>query len=119
MFSHIDHVSIVVDDMEESIVYYSKVLGFQIEEKRFNASYLSVAPGFSIVLVAKKDFDGDVPEQQHVSFYTNEFDATYNKLKEVIWFEGDPRRFDGGPRDGLRHVHWKDPNGVYLEIIGK
>lgn len=119
MFSRIDHVSIVVDNMDDSIIYYTEVLEFQIEEKRSNVSTLKVADGFSIVLVAKRDFDDEVPDQQHVSFYAEDFDATYEKLKDVVWFEGEPRLFEIGPRAGLRHVNWKDPNGVYLEMIGK
>ncbi|RMH74023.1 MAG: VOC family protein [Gemmatimonadetes bacterium] len=119
MFSKIDHVSIVVDVMEDSVAYYTQLLGFQIEEKRPTATYLKAGEGFSVVLVAKADFEGIVPDQQHVSFYTDDFDATYEKLRHSIWFEGEPRQFVGGPRDGLRHVNWRDPNGVYLEIIGK
>lgn len=96
--THIDHVAIAVVDIEEALVLYEGILGFELIKRREVKGEFSGmksaeldAGGFSIVLVQGTDPSSQVcryideygPGVQHVAIATNNVEDLSKKLSDA------------------------------------
>jgi methylmalonyl-CoA/ethylmalonyl-CoA epimerase len=126
----IDHVAIAVKDLEESIVFYEKVLGFQVTERRKTegkhsamVSAVMKAGTITVVLLQGTTPDSQVtryvehygPGVQHLAIAVTNLPQLVEELKES-GVQFDTTIIEGG---GLRQIFTKrDPgSGMMYEII--
>jgi catechol 2,3-dioxygenase-like lactoylglutathione lyase family enzyme len=121
----LDHVLIVVKDLEESISFY-KLLGFTYLETIQRPNDLVavlVKDGLGIELMKLHDeketyrpsrLTTDVGFR-HFGFKVDNIATVYNRLKNKINFESEPM-FSGG-RGERMILFFKDPNGIELHLV--
>jgi glyoxylase I family protein len=127
MFKRIDHVEIVTDRLEESVRFYTEVLGFTVRERdrvgppggdyALNLVYLDLG-GTTVELIK---FDGvpvaPEPAKEHLGYRLMALEVedmrdalAYLKTKgiDAVW----------GPmfRDTYARAEIRDPNGYHIEL---
>ncbi|MGE5676392.1 MAG: VOC family protein [Mycobacterium leprae] len=123
MFNKIEHVGIMVTDMERSLEWYQRVLGLRLRERiRLNENtelaFLTVGDS-ELELVAKTGtgtskapLEGVV---NHVAFTVADIAAALNHLKEhgVVLLNEQPMAFKAL---GTRGAFFLGPDGERLEL---
>jgi lactoylglutathione lyase len=121
----IDHVAIVVSDMDRSIEFYNKVLGLRIlkdgrNEREKKKSFLGTKDHTLIALTEDKKLNRDksqiVESVAHVAFRVDDVEKASKALKSkgVTFIE------EKVERDGkIKAYHFLDPDGLELEIYGE
>ena len=125
MISGIDHVAIVVSDMDRSIKFYTEVLGLTIlrdgrgnEEKK--KTFLGTKSRTLVALTEDKDRIEDkgkfVEGVTHVAFKVDDVEKASSALKEkgVKFIE---EKIDKDAKS--KAYHFLDPDGLELEIYGE
>jgi catechol 2,3-dioxygenase-like lactoylglutathione lyase family enzyme len=132
------HTSLTVSDIERSIAFYTRILGFRVE-RTFEAkgpaieritglpgAHLKVAHlrlgEFDLELIQYLSPQGvrlDTSTQNvgaaHIAFYADEMDRTFRELKEKgVHFKGEP--VSGAP-GRPRVAYFLDPDGITLELV--
>ena len=127
MFKRIDHVEIVTDRLEESVRFYTEILGFKVRERdrvgppggdyALNLVYLDLG-GTTVELISYEGVPVDpAPRLEHLGYRmialeVEDMDraATYLKDKGIdfVW----------GPivRDTYARAEICDPNGYHIEL---
>ncbi len=123
--STFDHILIIAKNLERSIEFY-KLVGFDHLET-INR------PNDRVALMCLDDVKieimnlpkGKETEREprkltdlgfrHIGFKVNDLDAIYNKLKNEIKFDSEPKNIPG--RENRRTVFFKDPDGVELHFV--
>lgn len=115
----IAHTNFNVFDLEKSLQFYTEALGLREARRvqpahgKFIIVYLADAAGeylLELTWLADQDTPYDLGDNEiHVAFRTNEYDAAYQKHKEmgVICYEN--------PEMGIYFIN--DPDGYWLEIV--
>lgn len=128
--SLVDHIAIAVKDLEESIVFYNRFLGFEVTERRKTegkhsamVSAVMKAGPITIVLLQGTTPDSQVtrylehygPGVQHIAIGVTNLPALVDELR-AAGVEFDTNIIEGG---GLRQIFTKrDPgSGMMYEII--
>lgn len=128
--SLVDHIAIAVKDLEESIVFYNRFLGFEVTERRKTegkhsamVSAVMKAGPITIVLLQGTTADSQVtrylehygPGVQHIAIGVTNLPALVDELR-AAGVEFDTNIIEGG---GLRQIFTKrDPgSGMMYEII--
>jgi len=125
----IDHIGIAVSNLEESLKFYTEVLGLTasgtevVEEQKVRVAFLpcgdselelleSTSPDGPIAKFIEKNGEG----VQHIAIKVDDIDATLAELKEkgVRLIDEKPRYGAGGAR--IAFLHPKATKGVLLEI---
>jgi lactoylglutathione lyase len=114
----VKYATIAVSDMDESIKFYSEVLGFEIDGQ------INPYPGFKITFLRN---DGDAmielienveePEKKGIFMVGMEVKDMDTTVKELL---SRGAKFTRGPidvGDGGKIAFLKDPNGVEIELI--
>ncbi|MCH8030149.1 MAG: VOC family protein [Candidatus Dadabacteria bacterium] len=124
MIKGIDHVAIVVSDMDRSIEYYSGVLGLKIlhdgrGEGGDKKSFLGTESRTLIALTEDEDrakkSPGYVEGVHHVAFSVDDVERT-RKILEDKGVEFIQEKLD---KDKKKAYHFLDPDGLELEIYGE
>jgi catechol 2,3-dioxygenase-like lactoylglutathione lyase family enzyme len=125
MIKGIDHIAIVVSDMDRSIKFYNEVLGLKIHhdgrrEGERKKSFLGTKSATLVALTEDenrgKEEAGSVHGVDHVAFRVDDVEKASKVLKErgVEFIE---EKLD---KDGKgKSYHFFDPDGLELEIYGK
>jgi lactoylglutathione lyase len=132
MIKTIDHIGILTNDLQQSVEFYTDVLGFSISAKIEMADV-----GLAAIFVEKngskielmgyrgaipkrsegieiKLGGGSIPINDHITFTVDEIAATVTELKEKgVEFGLEPIEVEGG----LKIASFKDPNGVLIELV--
>jgi len=119
----IDHVTLLVADVDRSADFYLKILMLTEFETPWGKTPMGRM--FSIgsageLHLAKGDTKGNEQDKQiHNAFRVNEFDKYLKFLEEngVKYgnFQGTPGVFQTRP-DGVRQVYFQDPDGYWIEV---
>jgi lactoylglutathione lyase len=119
----IDHVTLLVADVDRSADFYLKILMLTEFETPWGKTPMGRM--FSIgtageLHLAKGERNGNKPVTQvHYAFRVKEFDEYLKFLDEngVKYgdFEGTPGVFQTRP-DGVRQVYFQDPDGYWIEV---
>lgn len=133
MIKAIDHIGIMVDNIQKSTDFYTDVLGFLVEMKEEIAeaglsAVILEKNGSKIELmecrgkkvpkrleVAKIKLGGlAIPIDDHLAFSVEDMESTANELKEKgIVFDLEPMQLKGG----MKLASFKDPDGVQIQLI--
>ncbi len=119
----IGHVVLNCSDLERSVRFYTRVLGFRISDVydesmapggmcflRFNADHHGVA------LVGALPEDGGNIDLHHMAFAVSTLDEVF-RAREHLESRGVPLKFHGRRRAGVQiAVEFPDPDGHMLEI---
>jgi len=141
MIDKIDHLAIVVSDLEKSMDFYGKALGFE-EILRFDSklpgikriSFMEKAGGVIelIELDDTKDFVDDpaMPGFKHLCVAVTDFDSDYERMKGMgVKVLEEPHvlnkehltttlsKIDVNMKKGLKRAVFADPDGLPLEIM--
>ncbi len=125
MIKNIDHVAIVVSNMDRSIKFYNELLGLKVlhdgrKEGGKKKTFLGTKSKTLIALIEDenrtREGAGIVEVVAHVAFGVNDVEKASRVLKEkrVEFIE---EKLD---KDGRRKsYHFLDPDGLELEIYGE
>ncbi len=116
MSDSIQHVNVMVDDLEAAIDFYSEVLGFELDETPnlgFPAQFFAVGGGQQIHVNEL----GDVhPERGHFCLRLDDFNGVFARALERGLFEtetwGRARRLP----TGTMQAFVRDPAGNLIEL---
>ncbi|HMB46425.1 MAG TPA: VOC family protein [Candidatus Methanoperedens sp.] len=132
MIKTIDHIGIMTNDLQQSVEFYTDVLGFSVsakiemEEIGFSAIFVEKNGG-KIELIGYrgeipkrsegieiKMGGGSIPINDHITFTVDDIEATVTELKEKgVEFVLEPIQVEGG----MKIASFKDPNGVLIELV--
>lgn len=126
----IDHVNIIVNDLEESILFYHKIFNFKImEDSRID----NISPnklGTPYVIMGVKECaylalsqslqkgDGQNKGPIHIAhfgFHVTDFDTVITKLKAAAVTFSYGEKFLEWPHS--RSIYILDPNGHEIELV--
>lgn len=122
---NIDHILIVVKDLEESINFYQH-LGFQHLEtierpndkvgiiKKENLTFELMQLPTGEETYREPRISSDIGFR-HIGLRVDDLQEIYERLKDKIQFEGQPVQSAG--RGSRKLLFFKDPNGVELHFI--
>ena len=132
MIKAIDHIGIITNNLQQSVEFYTDVLGFSI-----SAKIEMDDAGFSAIFVEKngskielmgyrgeipkrsegieiKMGGGSIPINDHITFSVDDITATVTQLKEKgVEFSLEPVQLEGG----MKLASFKDPSGVLIELV--
>ena len=133
MIKALEHIGIMVNDIQKSVEFYTDVLGFSVSRK-----IEMTEVGLSVVFVEKngskielmKCRDKNVPKRSdvaklklggnslpisdHISFSVDYIEDTVTELKgKGVVFNLEPVQLEGG----MKLTSFKDPNGVLIELV--
>jgi methylmalonyl-CoA/ethylmalonyl-CoA epimerase len=125
----IDHIGIAVNNLEESLDFYSKVLGIEntgteiVEEQKVKVAFLpcgdselelleSTSPDGPVAKFIEKNGEG----LQHIALRVDDIEGALNYLKEkgVRLIDEKPRYGAGGAK--IAFLHPKATKGILLEL---
>lgn len=127
MIKTIDHIGIMTNALQQSVEFYTDVLGFSISRKiemgEFSAVFIEKG-GNKIELMGFKDVPkhpegvelkiGSIPLNDHISFSVDDIETTVTEFKEKgVVFDLEPIELEGGNK----LASFKDPNGVSIELV--
>ena len=133
MIKTIDHIGIMTNDLQQSVEFYTDVLGFsvsrKIEMEKVGLTAVFVEKdGSKIELmkykgkqipkrseVAKLKLGGSsIPINDHITFSVDDIEAATTELKEKgVVFNLEPIQLEGG----MKLATFKDPEGVMIELV--
>lgn len=147
MIEGIDHINIVVNDLEQSAAFYKKYFGFkETGRKKLCGQWIEELTKFEnvraeVIFLAHEKSDikiellkyfspkGDYMEEnsipntwgiRHLAFKTKNFDTLIEQLKkDGVKFLGEPKKIPE-PTDKFKSkiCYFLDPENVLLEITG-
>ncbi|WP_313237645.1 VOC family protein [Sporosarcina ureae] len=124
MITKIEHIAIVVNDMEESIAFYSKVFGCKVRLRGKNSSkemaflYVKAHPDIEIELIRDIDTVRQYNRSgivNHLAFTVEDIDKSINQFKDhgVIFNSDEPQpTLEGG-----RMILFNGPNDELLQLV--
>lgn len=124
LIQYVDHVAITVKDMTRSTKFYTEKLGFTITRSSETPSMKTVFVGRGQVqlelFALKQGSAKPVPELQqdeigikHIAFNVTDLDTLIKEFTEKgIVFISEIRQ--AGTR---RHIFFKDPDGITLQLL--
>lgn len=127
--THIEHIGIAVNNLEESIAYYEKVLGFkcyaveEVKEQRVKTAFFMVGQT-KLELLESTDPEGPVGKflekkgegVHHVAFATSGLEDALTEMDEkgVALIDKKPRK--GAEGLDIAFLHPKSTHGVLTEL---
>lgn len=130
--SHIEHIGIAVESLEESIEYYESVLGLEcyaveeVEDQKVKTAFFSVG-GTKIELLESTSPEGPIgkfiakkgPGMHHIAFAVDDATKALTQAKEkgVSLIDKNSRKGAEGLNIGF--LHPKSTHGVLTELCSK
>lgn len=117
-----DHFAINVDDLDDAVAFYQKVLG--LEEiydgtGKDNIRWLSLGNGMSLHVIESDRSEIKLKKSVHLSVSVSDFDGFVQHLRDInlqfFSWQGVPMQSNGRP-DGVRQVYFKDLDGYWTEV---
>lgn len=141
----IDHIGLVVKDLEESVTFYTALFGPPVQRVSWrgkDAEYVAqmvAHPGleldaaffqlpYSQSLLEMIQYRGVAPtgarldpmqvSATHLGFYVENLAATVERLRALgVGFRSEPVDIPYGPYKGGRTIYFSDPNGMNLQLM--
>lgn len=127
----IDHINMIVNDLDESSAFYKKLFGFEIVEdsrqedlspNKFGTPYIVIGIEGSAYLALHQSLQKGNGQNSdaliriaHIGFHVDNFDTVITKLKAaaVTFLYGE--KFLEWPHS--RSIYILDPNGHEIELV--
>ena len=132
MIKAIDHIGILTQDLQQSVEFYTNVLGFSVSAKiemeevglsaifiEKNGSKIEILGYRGAIPKRSEGIEitmggGSIPINDHITFTVDDIGATITELKEKgVEFGLEPIQVEGG----MKIASFKDPNGVLIELV--
>ncbi len=117
-----DHYAINVDDVDESVRFYQRVLDLdEIYDGtgKDNIRWLSLGNGMSLHVIESDRSEIRTQKSLHLSISVNKFDEFVQHLRDInlqfFSWQGAPMESNSRP-DGVRQVYFKDLDGYWTEV---
>lgn len=117
-----DHYAINVDNVDESVAFYQKVLDLKEVydgTEKDNIRWLSLGNGMSLHVIESDRSQVRLQKGVHLSIAVGTFDAFVQHLRDInlqfFSWQGIPMESNGRP-DGVRQVYFKDLDGYWIEV---
>ena len=118
----VNHIALSVNDVDESVAFYQKVL--QLKEIQNTASdsktrWLSFEDGRQLHLIPRPYAEIKTNKAVHFALSTTDFDAVVLHLKTLGIDYSDwkgTQNKDYVRKDGILQVYFQDPSGYWIEI---
>lgn len=114
--SSIQHVNIMVDDLEAAVAFYRDIVGLELDDTPdlgFPAQFMRLADGQQIHI---NELDDVTPERAHFALRVDDFDGVARRAIDAEVVEkhtwGQARRLPGG----TMQMFVRDPSGNLVEI---
>lgn len=118
----LDHIALLVRDLEQSVAFYTQVLRLPEAANPMGGSeirWFEIGPQLRIHMQAGDLGATQVPKRTHFAFSARDLDETLVHLRECgvgySDMQGTPGAVNVRP-DGMRAVFLQDPNGYWIEI---
>lgn len=114
----IDHICLMVSNLEESKVYYGKLFGFIFNLYPSHEKMLMVESEHVHFFLKESKMPIEFLISQHLSFDVSNLNLVVEELNKIrITFEmGIFRHFK---HRNYKWVEWRDPDGIRLECVEK
>ena len=117
MFQGLEHTAIATPDPEKLAKWYVDVLGFHVNYRYAGNVFVKAPNGSCLEIIPS---EGDRPDEKpktpgirHLAIVPDDFDAAYQRLKELgVTFAGDPIQMEGN-----RLQFFLDGDGNLLHLI--
>lgn len=130
--SHIEHIGIAVNSLEEAIPYYEKMLGLtcyaveEVADQKVKTAFFMVGQT-KIELLESTDPEGPIgkflekkgPGVHHLAFAVDDVNQSLNELEEKGVRLIDKTARKGAEGLNIGFLHPKSTMGVLTEICGK
>lgn len=130
--SHIEHIGIAVNSLEEAIPFYENMLGLkcyaveEVKDQKVKTAFFMVGET-KIELLESTDPEGPIgkfiekkgPGIHHLAFATDNVDESLNELEEKGVRLIDKKGRKGAEGLNIGFLHPKSTLGVLTEICGK
>jgi methylmalonyl-CoA/ethylmalonyl-CoA epimerase len=130
--SHIEHIGIAVNSLEEAIPYYEKMLGLtcyaveEVADQKVKTAFFMVGQT-KIELLESTDSEGPIgkflekkgPGVHHLAFAVDDVNQSLNELEEKGVRLIDKTARKGAEGLNIGFLHPKSTMGVLTEICGK
>src|SRR5690554_4299200 len=117
MITGIDHIEIIVTDLEEHVRFYRK-LGFEVLARTVHhgGSVELKLPGDNQTILELHEVIGqENPGINHIGFRCNDVSAAYQDLKSRgLAFTSEPHEV---PSTGRTNTNLRDPSGFRLQLV--
>ncbi len=129
MIGKVDHIGIAVSNLDESVKFYSEILGLAlhgtevVEEQKVKVAFLPVGDTEVELLEATspespiaKFIEAKGQGVQHIAFRVENIEAALEEMKAkgIRLIDEKPRYGAGGAR--IAFLHPKSTNGVLIEL---
>lgn len=116
-----DHYTIKVKDLEDSVRFYSTVLGLHQIKNRTQKDYIRwfSMGGTSELHVVEGEGDINTDIGMHLAFRLADFDAFFSRLRKynvTLHNSKGVRDTITTRADGVRQVYFQDPDGYWIEV---
>ena len=118
----LDHVGVMVNDLNESVQFYRDVLGLEVKRQvQVLAGYTLVFMGYAkssetvIELVPRAGDFAEAGRVHHIAFTVDSMEAAIAHLRQhqVRWIDQEPHVLP----DGAEYCFFYGPNGEHLELF--
>ena len=122
MTYRLDHIALLVADLEESVRFLTDIIGLEEITNPMGGHtirWIEIGDGRRFHVQAGDISHMRVEKQTHVALTAADFDATLSRLRNSgVAFsdmQGMPGAINTRP-DGMRAIFLQDPNGYWFEI---
>jgi methylmalonyl-CoA/ethylmalonyl-CoA epimerase len=132
MMEKLDHIGIVVKDIEEALKFYSDAMGLkcthieEVSEQHVKIAFLPIS-GVNLELLESTDSEGPVAKFigkngegiHHIAFVVGNIESAMALLKEkgVEFIDMIPRT--GAHKTKIAFLHPRSSHGVLIELVEK
>ncbi|NBI07509.1 methylmalonyl-CoA epimerase [Senegalia massiliensis] len=129
MVGKVDHIGIAVKDLEETLKFYTDVLGMDlqgtetVEEQKVKVAFLPIGDT-EMELLESTDKDGPIAKYiekkgqgvQHIAYRVDDIEKAIEEMKEkgIRMIDEKPRYGAGGAK--IAFLHPKSTHGVLIEL---
>ena len=117
-----DHYAINVDDVDQTVAFYQRVLDLaEIPDgtEKDNIRWLSLGDGMSLHVIETDRSQVRLQKGVHLSVSVGDFDGFVAHLRAInlqfFSWQGVPMQSNDRP-DGVRQVYFKDLDGYWVEV---
>lgn len=117
-----NHIALSVKDVDQSVLFYQKVL--QLEEVENTASnsktrWLSLNEGKQLHLIPRPSFEIKINKAVHFALSTPNLEKVVFDLKNLNIEFSDWKDVPNKiyiRKDGIKQIYFQDPNGYWIEL---